>query len=251
MTSNEWKDFTKPAEIWRICRDIAHALQELFPLSQSFLCHNDVVNMVRKPSGRKINPRMLANEYMQRCQLGQCGGACCLHGVWVDSMEKERILARAEAVSAWLPAALRDPLAWFDGREEADADSESGWVFHTTVLPDRGHYGGTACIFLREDARCALQCAGQALGLHPWTLKPFYCVLHPLDLDREGRITLDETEALLAEEGSCLRPANEKVSLLELFSEELAWLADARDLESMVERAVWRKTRKGESHEDA
>lgn len=173
-----------------------------------------------------MNPRLLRQEPMQRCTLGACRGACCLHGVWVDAEEKRRILENAEAVSHWLPEPLRDPLAWFDGREEADEQSASGRVLHTTVLPDREHYGGSACIFLREDARCALQCAGEGLGLHPWTLKPYYCVLHPLDLDEEGRITLDETSVLLGEAGSCLRPAARPVPLRETFAEELAWLAD-------------------------
>jgi hypothetical protein len=97
-------------------------------------------------------------------------------------------------------------------------------VLHSNVLPDRSHYGGTACVFLGEDAKCALQVASQAAGLHPWQWKPFYCVLHPLDLDEDGRITLDETAELLAEEGSCLRPSAEEIELVETFAEEIQYL---------------------------
>jgi hypothetical protein len=161
---------------------------------------------------------------MQRCKLSECRGACCLHGVWIDTAEQDDLLAHAGLIAPHLPEALRDPLAWFDGRSETDEFSPSGQVVHSTVLPDRGHYGGTACLFLLEDYKCALQVAGQAAGLHPWRFKPFYCILHPLDLDEQGRITLDETYPLLAEEGSCLRPAPDMIPLTETFAEELSYL---------------------------
>ncbi len=176
----------------------------------------------RLPAG--VNPRLLRSEPMQRCRLAECRGACCLHGVWIDLAERDDLLANAALIAPHLPPALRDPAAWFDGRQEADEFSASGQVVHSTVLPDRTHYGGTACIFLREDYKCALQVAGQASGSHPWRFKPFYCVLHPLDLDEDGRITLDETPALLAEEGSCLRPAPQPAPLTQTFEPELRYL---------------------------
>jgi hypothetical protein len=92
------------------------------------------------------------------------------------------------------------------------------------VLPDDAHYGGTACIFLRRDYLCALQVAASTNGLHPWRFKPFYCILHPLDLDEAGRITLDETGEMLAEPGSCLRPAEQPIPLIETFAPELRYL---------------------------
>jgi len=186
----------------------------------------------RIPNG--VNPRLLRSEAMQRCQLGECKGACCLHGVWIDRAERDEILAQAGLIAAEMPEALRDPEAWFDGRVEADPFSRTGEVFHSNVLPDRAHYGGTACVFLREDFKCALQVAGEAAGLHPWHWKPFYCVLHPLDLDEEGRITLDTAQELLAEEGSCLRLSGREIPLMETFEPELGYLlgdepAPARD----------------------
>ena len=181
-----------------------------------------MIETVRGPSG--LNPRLLRSEAMQRCQLGECRGACCLHGVWIDRAERATMLANAEAIAAAMPETLRDPEVWFDGRVDADPFARSGEVFHSNVLPDPGHYGGTACVFLREDSKCALQVAGEAAGLHPWRWKPFYCVLHPLDLDEQGRITLDSAEELLAEEGSCLRPAPREIPLVETFAPELDYL---------------------------
>lgn len=175
-------------------------------------------------NNRTVNPRMLRAEPMQRCRLHECRGACCLHGVWIDRAEQADLLRHAELIAPHLPVDLRDPLAWFDGRIEPDPFSPSGEVVHSTVLPDRSHYGGTACLFLRDDYKCALQVAGQAAGLHPWRFKPFYCVLHPLDLDEQGAITLDETPAMLEEEGSCLRPSAVRIPLVVTFEEELRYL---------------------------
>ena len=107
---------------------------------------------------------------------------------------------------------------------EADAFTPSGEVVHTRVLSSPDHYGVTACVFLRRDHKCALQVAGERAGFHPWRFKPFYCVLHPLDLDDDGRITLDETVALLEEPASCLRASEQAVSLLEIFAQELRYL---------------------------
>jgi hypothetical protein len=173
---------------------------------------------------KRINPRLLCSEPMRRCTLGECRAACCLHGVWIDRLEAREIQANTELIAAHMDPANRDPGDWFDGREEPDENAISGWTVHSTVLPNPDHYGETACIFLRKDHLCALQVAAEAGGMHPWHIKPFYCILHPLDLDEEGRITLDETRLMLAEPGSCLRPAEQPISLLETFAPELGYL---------------------------
>ena len=182
---------------------------------------------------RVIHPRMLESEPMQRCKLGECKAACCLYGVWLDADEAADLLAHAGLIQPHLPQGMRDPADWFDGREEADEFLPSGRALHSAVLPSDWHYGGSACGFLRPDYKCALQVAGQAAGLHPWRFKPFYCVLHPLDLDEQGRITLDETGELLAEEGSCLRPAQRRIPLIDTFEEELRYLLGDKPYEAL------------------
>jgi len=172
----------------------------------------------------RINPRLLKSEPMRRCTLSECRGACCLHGAWVDLIEIEDILSYAEQIIPHMPEGAADPQDWFDERRDPDKYAISGEVGHTAVLPDDDHYGGTACIFLRPDHKCALQTAADEGALHPWRFKPFYCILHPLDLDEQGRITLDETNLMLAEPGSCLRPAEKSTPLIEIFAEELCYL---------------------------
>lgn len=172
---------------------------------------------------------------MRRCTLGECHAACCLHGVWIDRLEQKDILANAAKIALHMAADLQDPADWFDEREEADDHSISGWVVHSTVLPDPNHYGETACVFLRQDHLCALQVAATAEGLHPWRFKPFYCILHPLDIDDDGRITLDETELMLDEPGSCLRPAEQLIPLIETFEPELRYLLGEKGYQKLVD----------------
>jgi len=186
---------------------------------------------------RTINPRLLAHEPMQRCKLGECRAACCLYGVWIDAREAEDIRAHAALITPFMPPGAQNPQSWFDGREDEDAFSASGHVIHSTVVDAPGHYGGTACIFMRSDHRCALQAAADAHGMHPWRLKPFYCALHPLDLDEEGRITLDETALMLDEEGSCLRPSPQPIALLDTFEPELRFFLGDEEYER-VRRTV-------------
>jgi len=191
---------------------------------------------------KRINPRLLKAEPMQRCTLGECRAACCLHGVWSDRLEMKDILANASIIAPHMEEDHRDPADWFDGREEPDDHSISGWAGHSTVLPDDDHYGGTACIFLRKDHRCALQAAANAEGLHPWRFKPFYCILHPLDIDEQGRITLDETELMLAEPGSCLRPAERPIPLWETFEPELRYLLGEKGYQRLLDDLPLRDT---------
>ncbi len=180
----------------------------------------------------EINPRLLQSEAVRRCTLDECHAACCLHGVWVERDKAEDILAHAAEILPWMPEEAADPDAWFTGTPESDPFVPCGEVIHSRVVPSPEHYGGTACIFLRPDYKCALQVAGEMLGLHPWHFKPFYCVLHPLDLDAEGRITLDETSLLLDEPASCLRPAEMPVPLREIFAPELAYLLPKKGQET-------------------
>ncbi|PKO17748.1 MAG: hypothetical protein CVU39_04500 [Chloroflexi bacterium HGW-Chloroflexi-10] len=171
----------------------------------------------------QVNPRILESAPMQRCRLNQCRAACCLYGVWIDRLEWENILNHREIVQQYMPALAGGAETWFEESWEDDPFTESGQVIHSLVVKAKRHYGGTACVFLRRDHKCALQVASVALGEHPWFLKPFYCILHPLDLDEEGHITLDETEVLLSEEGSCLRSTEDMIPLWETFEEELRY----------------------------
>lgn len=171
-----------------------------------------------------LNPRLFDREPLRRCHLQECGGACCLHGAWVDAVEARQILANRTRIAPFLDSISPAPQDWFEESQEPDKYALAGQVWHTRVLDNELHYGGTACVFLRRDAKCALQEAAVAAAQHPWFWKPFFCILHPLDLDDQGRITLDETGALLEEPASCVRPAEDPTLLMLTFEPELRYL---------------------------
>ncbi len=143
-------------------------------------------------------------------------------------------MQHAELICPHLPASQQDPSGWFSDSEEADPHSLSGTVRRSTVLPAAGHYGGSACIFLRADHKCALQVAGESAGFHPWRFKPFYCILHPLDFDETGQITLDESNALAQEPASCLRAADQSTPLLLTFEPELRYLLGDKEYQKLL-----------------
>jgi len=146
-----------------------------------------------------------------------------VYGTWIDAHEMKDILAHAALIRPHLPEGQRDAALWFGREVEPDDRALSGKVHHTAVVDDPGHYGGSACIFLRPDFKCALQVAGETAGKHPWRFKPFYCILHPMELDEQGRFTLDETHLMVDEPASCLRQAGTPVLLSDLFTEELRY----------------------------
>jgi hypothetical protein len=184
----------------------------------------------------KVNPRLLKSEPLIRCRLGDCHAACCQHGTWIDMGEADKIHANARLVIPFMPAGFREADTWFEKSSEADPFSESGKVIHSTLNTLTGRYRTTACVFLRADDLCALQVAAIRNGFPEWELKPFYCILHPLDLDEEGRITLEPLEAILAEEASCLRANKTLVPLLETFEPELRYFLGNEEFKCMKKR---------------
>ena len=178
-----------------------------------------------------LNPRLFEKEHFERCQLKNCQAACCLYGVWVDEEKANQILDWQEKIKPEMPVEYQNADQWFEESIESDPYTPSGKVLHTRVLEKADHYGGSACIFLRNDYKCALQVASEMMGQHPWYLKPFYCILHPLYLDEQGRITIASADEILVEEGSCLIPVEKPKSLMETFKEELIYFIGNEEFE--------------------
>jgi hypothetical protein len=193
--------------------------------------------MIDKKDGieNRLNPRMFDAEPMQRCTLNECKGACCIFGVWVDSREVKDILSNADLIIPFMPPETSNPEHWFAPIEDDDKHSPSGKVVHTAVETRPDHPGGTACIFWQSDGKCILQIAGVQNKLHPWRFKPYYCIMHPIDLDDEGRFTLDSNDELLTEPGSCLRPADHPIPLLETFKAEFLYLLGSKNYSDLIE----------------
>ncbi len=174
-------------------------------------------------NSKRLSPRIQESEKAQRCDFPNCKAACCVYGSWVDKKHVSEILDQAELILPHMKKEYREPELWFDLKEEEDPHALSGKMVPTSVVEDPDHYGGTACIFLRKDYKCALQVSGEENKMHPWWFKPFYCILHPLEMDDQNRITLDKIHLLVAEEASCLRLADKEIPLQDTFAEELEY----------------------------
>jgi hypothetical protein len=172
----------------------------------------------------EIAPRLSELSTMRRCQLAECHGACCLHGVWVDPLERDDILEHAASIAPYLADSRQNPAAWFTQDTEPEPAFPSRLVLAARVCDNANHYGGTECVFLRGDARCALQAAADATGLASWRYKPFHCIIHPLTFDDFGRITLAPDEELMDEPGSCFRRGSTSRPLDEALAPELDFL---------------------------
>lgn len=173
---------------------------------------------------KNISPRIAQSEPIKRCEIKECMGVCCSYGVWMDRLEVENIIKHAHLISPHLPEDRRESESWFAGSEDEDEFTTSGIVIHTAVLDDADAPRGITCIFRRKDHLCALQVAAIKEGLHPWHFKPFYCILHPLELDEHGSITLPDLQTILDEPASCLRRAAENIPLVDTFTQELEYI---------------------------
>ena len=100
-----------------------------------------------------------------------CHDACCQHGVDVAVLERDRILAHADALEPiiGLPRAR-----WFSNRIVSDLDFPGGAATRTTVVN-----GG--CVFLQRDARgCVLHAFALARGEDYHAVKPMVSALFPV-----------------------------------------------------------------------
>jgi hypothetical protein len=100
-----------------------------------------------------------------------CHDACCQHGVDVGVVERDRILAHADALE---PIVGLPREAWFREPVVEDADLPGGAATRTAVVN-----GG--CVFLRRDARgCLLHAFALARGDDYHGIKPIVSALFPV-----------------------------------------------------------------------
>jgi hypothetical protein len=197
-----------------------------------------------------ISERLFTQETLQRCELNECSGACCAYGVWIDLLEKEKIKAHAGIIRVCMDDVLNDREEWFEDELEKDPFTESGWVVHTKLIWRKKPVKRKTCIFLRSDHKCALQVASEKLNEHHWFLKPFYCILHPLDINKFGAITLAEPHVILTEEKSCLRYSQQLFAPIKIFEEELRYLLGDKIYDNDLNNAQYISNLKTDKEEE-
>jgi|MudIll2142460700_1097286.scaffolds.fasta_scaffold00939_2 hypothetical protein len=131
-----------------------------------------------------------------RCEISTCRGMCCYDGVYV-SQESAAVIQRVAMEHGEFFADLGLQLP-----ERVIVDGDWPWkrggvktavkhrAFSGTVKGFPTHFSDTACVFLTDDGRCALQLLSVHLGRHPWYCKPVKCWLHPVTLEGDSRAVL-------------------------------------------------------------
>lgn len=155
-----------------------------------------------------------------------CSSVCCADGVYADVTERERILSHKEMIKKYMDdTQVRDESRWFEPREIADGDFPSGRCVGTEA------YGGK-CVFLDGFGRCTLQVAAAGEGMHKWALKPFFCVLYPIEVTK-GLVSFDD---MLQGEQSCCSVGHEfETPLFEGCKDELTFLVGPEGFRAMEE----------------
>jgi hypothetical protein len=127
---------------------------------------------------------------------GNCNGNCCKKSVLLDSRERLTIERAAALIIPFLdPEQPTESSRWFDHRRFKDRDFPSGEAYSTAAGP----FG---CVFLNRRGRCVLQITERSLPSCATPLKPFYCRLYPLTVER-GRLLFDERAGLKCK-GCCI-----------------------------------------------
>jgi Fe-S-cluster containining protein len=144
----------------------------------------DLLRLVREKLG--LNARRaalrLTRRIFRRASLSRCDATCCKGGVSVSTLERDAIFAHREEVVLAMEASPRRGVAprsaaWFSSRVKRDPDFLAGRSVDTSVVAG-------ACVFLRDDRLCAVHVASDRAAGHPYVLKPAYCVLFPLAVER-------------------------------------------------------------------
>ncbi len=183
-----------------------------------------------------LDSRLGKEVYLRRCSLSECQAACCRYGTWVEQDLAAMILANAPVIAQHMRPVCqtRD---WFCGEVEPDEHVLTGRVVHTLVTDLTLKDHSEACVFLREDFKCSLQVAAERNAMHPWAWKPFYCILHPLEISEDGTITIPDIHAVLAEKASCLRRSSRKTRLMDTLLPELEYLLGKKEIDKIRKSA--------------
>jgi len=174
-------------------------------------------------NGIQVDPRLLEDRPLRRCQLNECQGYCCGGGVFIREDDMNNVLANADLFQPYLPPERRDPSTWFyEGLDPDNDHPEGGQGSATTTVDDPTHPIETCCVFLRPDRKCALQLAGLEKENKPWHYKPLYCALHPLTYDNKW-LMLDDANPMYQIGGSCSRPTEngKTIPFYQLFADEI------------------------------
>jgi len=169
----------------------------------------------------------------------KCSAACCLGGVFVDVSERERILSHRETIVKYMDESQPlDISQWFEQEVHNDSDFPSGRCVGTAEYNSK-------CAFLDKENRCSLQVTSTAEGMGVWSLKPFFCVLYPVEITDK---TIRFDDLLQGETPCCSVSGDFHVPLFEVCREELIHVLGYDGFEQMREH--YRSLQEGTTNDE-
>jgi hypothetical protein len=173
----------------------------------------------------RVDPEIVSQRFSSNCSMCNCNGSCCSEGVLLDVQDKERILVHADLIKRYLePQQINDTGKWFDNIIEGDKDFPSGLCDGTTVH-------GNCCVFLDSKGLCVLQKTAMAEGMDKFALKPFYCVIFPLTIERH-KLTMDRLESHHRPQ-CCSDVPDGLLTVLDVCREEFEYIYGAQGIEEV------------------
>lgn len=119
---------------------------------------------------------------LKRCDLAKCQGMCCYDGVYLEEGEENKIRMLVLSYSdffSFLPEDFIVEGSW-EGKVQGKKTQVKPFDYTSDDFPK--HFNRTRCVFALEDARCSLQVLADKMSMHPWSLKPKSCWMHPLSV---------------------------------------------------------------------
>jgi len=174
----------------------------------------------------RVQERLVTAKFSPGCSMMNCDATCCTYGVYADIQERDNIMAHVSMIQQYMePHQVKDPSLWFEDHEVVDEDFPSGRAIGTREMD----YG---CVFLDSGGRCTLQKAATAEGMHPFSLKPFYCVAYPIAIEH-GELMLDEPD--FADRPRCCRPTSGGTQdIVDVCGDELKHVLGAAGMEELL-----------------
>jgi len=137
--------------------------------------------------GLAIDPALYDEGFEKNCGPHRCTAQCCSEGVFLSREEHRTILQYADQVIEKLDESqTADIGSWFEP-EQRDDDYPDGTCVGTRVLNGK-------CVFLNKEKLCVLQTVTPQGREQAWGLKPFYCRLYPITVEKK-RITFERNGA--------------------------------------------------------
>lgn len=123
----------------------------------------------------RVDTEILTLRYFARCMdCTFCNDQCCSYGVDVDTLNVDRLLARADELEPVIGAPRS---AWFIDEWADDKEYPGGRVTRVSVRDGR-------CMFRKRDGRgCAVHAFALERGIDYHDLKPLVSAIFPLTFD--------------------------------------------------------------------